>query len=388
VSVINPVAREISAKVVFYGPGLSGKTTTLQRIYAAVKPDRRGEMISLATETDRTIFFDFLPLHAQSVRGLTVRFALYTVPGQVFYGATRKLVLNGADGVVFVADSQETCADRNVESFESLHQNLKELGADVERFPIVFQYNKRDLPTAMPVSVMSGMLNFIDAPEFPTNAVSGDGIVALLRAVTQAVMTSVAAQHPAPPTRPDTDRTLQKPVPAKAAPDGIASSVFAATARMAAAPVVAKARPQPLSAPLDKDKGWTIVPGPATEPPEPARTAPAPAPSMPVPAGISFAPLWPAERAAAVQAVEKLIASGDFAGGVSGAAQLLAQLLDDLPGPHGADRTSKALLLGIDGREYLRVCRLAGGARDQVTARDALLALHLLVAAQIRTAGV
>jgi signal recognition particle receptor subunit beta len=387
VSVINPVAREISAKVVFYGPGLSGKTTTLQRIYSAVKPERRGEMISLATETDRTIFFDFLPLHAQSVRGLTVRFALYTVPGQVFYGATRKLVLNGADGVVFVADSQESCADRNVESFESLRQNLNELGADVERFPIVFQFNKRDLPTAMPVSVMSGMLNFIDAPEFATNAVSGEGILALLRAITQSVMTSVAAQHPAP-TRPDTDRTLHKPRPAKAAPDGIASSVFAATARMVAAPLVAKSKSQPLSAPLEKDKGWTIVPGPATEPPGPGRTTPSPAPSAPVPAGITFAPLWPAERAEAVQAVEKLIASGDHAGGVSSAAQLLGQLLDDLPGPHGADRTSKALLLGIDGREYLRVCRLADGPRDRVTVRDALLALHLLIAAQVRAAGV
>jgi mutual gliding-motility protein MglA len=317
------------------------------------------------------------------VRGLTVRFALYTVPGQVFYGATRKLVLNGADGVVFVADSQESCADRNVESFESLRQNLKELGADVERFPIVFQFNKRDLPTAMPVSVMSGMLNFIDAPEFATNAVSGEGILALLRAITQSVMTSVAAQHPAP-TRPDTDRTMQRPRPAKTEPDGgIASSVFAATAQMTA-PRVAKSKP--LSAPLEKDKGWTIVPGPATEPPDPTRTTPAP--SMPVPAGVSFAPLWPAERVEAVQAVEKLIASGDFAGGVSGAAQLLAQLLDDLPGPHGADRTSKALLLGIDGREYLRVCRLAGGPRERVTARDALLALHVLIVAQIRAAGV
>ena len=198
VSVINPVAREIAAKVVFYGPGLSGKTTTLQRIYSSVRPERRGELISLATETDRTIYFDFLPLHAQSVRGLNVRFQLYTVPGQVFYAATRKLVLTGADGVVFVADSQESCADRNVESFESLRENLKQLDVDIEHFPIVLQFNKRDLPTAMPVSAMSGMLNFIDAPEFPTNAVNGDGIVAVLRAITQRVISSVAAQQSAP----------------------------------------------------------------------------------------------------------------------------------------------------------------------------------------------
>jgi small GTP-binding protein len=383
VSVINPVAREISAKVVFYGPGLSGKTTTLQRIYASVKPERRGDMISLATETDRTIFFDFLPLHAQSVRGLTVRFQLYTVPGQVFYGATRKLVLTGADGVVFVADSQESCADSNVESFESLRENLKELDVDVERFPIVFQFNKRDLPTAMPVSVMSGMLNFIDKPEFPTNAVSGDGVLAVLRAITQAVMTSVAAQHPAAPARPDTDRSLTKPRPAKAEPDGIASSVSAATARMAA-PRVAKPKAAPLSAPLEKDKGWTIVPGPATEPPDAARAMAVPS----APAGLSFAPLWPGERAEAVQAVEKLIASGDFAAGVIRAMQLLAQLLDELPGPHDADRSSKALMLGIDGREYLRVCRLAGGPRDRLSVRDALLALHVLIAAQLKAAGV
>ena len=235
VSVINPVAREIAAKVVFYGPGLSGKTTTLQRIYSSVKPERRGELISLATETDRTIYFDFLPLHAQSVRGLNVRFQLYTVPGQVFYAATRKLVLTGADGVVFVADSQESCADRNVESFESLRENLKQLDVDIEHFPIVLQFNKRDLASAMPVSAMSGMLNFIDAPEFPTNAVNGDGIVAVLRAITQRVISSVAT-HQSALGRADAESLLQKQRPAKPEPDGIASSVSAATARLA--PVV------------------------------------------------------------------------------------------------------------------------------------------------------
>lgn len=377
---INPVAREISAKVVFYGPGLSGKTTTLQRIYASVKPERRGELISLATETDRTIFFDFLPLHAQSVRGLNVRFQLYTVPGQVFYGATRKLVLTGADGVVFVADSQEMCADSNVESFESLRDNLAQLDVDIEHFPIVFQFNKRDLPSAMPVSAMSGMLNFIDAPEFATSAVSGEGILGVLRVITQVVMKSVAKQHPES-TRADTESLAPKPRAARAVPDGIASTVSAATAAMHATRITKPKSPTP-KPPVDPKAGWTIVPGPVTEPPAQRRAAS----TQQATSGLSFAPLWPAERVEAVRAVERLIASGDFASGIASGAKLLTELLDALPAAVGVERGNRASLLGIDGRDYLRFCRLAAAPRERLTERDALFALHVLISAQLRTA--
>ena len=152
VSTVNALAREISAKIVYYGPGLSGKTTSLQRVYDFVRPESRGQLISLNTEGDRTLFFDFLPLQIQQVRGLSIRLQLYTVPGQVFYDATRKLVLNGADGVVFVADSQPAAHDRNLESMDNLRENLGELGIDLDAFPLVIEYNKRDLPSALPVA--------------------------------------------------------------------------------------------------------------------------------------------------------------------------------------------------------------------------------------------
>ena len=181
-SLINPLAREVSAKVVYYGPGLSGKTTSLKHIYEAVRPERRGQLLTLATEGDRTLFFDFLPLQVNPVQGMGVRFQLYTVPGQVFYGATRRLVLNGADGVVFVADSQRAARDSNLHSFENLRENLDEMGIDLEKFPIVFQYNKRDLPDLLPVESLGAT---------PETAIAGPprlgggGIVAELQRIAE-----------------------------------------------------------------------------------------------------------------------------------------------------------------------------------------------------------
>src|SRR4030042_1664559 len=162
---INYAAREINCKIVYYGPGLGGKTTNIQFIYDKTNPNTKGKLISLATETDRTLFFDFLPLDLGTVRGFKVRFHLYTVPGQVFYDASRKLILKGVDGVVFVADSQNERMEANVESLDNLRINLAEQGADLERTPFVIQYNKRDLPNAASLELMARRLNPKGAPE-------------------------------------------------------------------------------------------------------------------------------------------------------------------------------------------------------------------------------
>jgi signal recognition particle receptor subunit beta len=187
-SFINYAAREINVKIVFYGPGLCGKTTNLQYIYEKSSPQQKGKLISLATETDRTLFFDFLPLDLGAVRGFKTRFHLYTVPGQVFYDASRKLILKGVDGVVFVADSQEARMDANVESLRNLEENLNENGFELKAIPYVLQFNKRDLPSAMLVDDMYRLLNFKGEPTFEAVAIKGIGVFETLKAVAKQVL--------------------------------------------------------------------------------------------------------------------------------------------------------------------------------------------------------
>ncbi len=187
-SFINYAAREINVKIVFYGPGLCGKTTNLQYIYEKSSPQQKGKLISLATETDRTLFFDFLPLDLGAVRGFKTRFHLYTVPGQVFYDASRKLILKGVDGVVFVADSQEARMDANVESLRNLEENLNENGFELKTIPYVLQFNKRDLPSAMLVDDMYRLLNFKGEPTFEAVATKGIGVFETLKAVAKQVL--------------------------------------------------------------------------------------------------------------------------------------------------------------------------------------------------------
>src|SRR5512145_1775299 len=170
---INYASREINCKIVYYGPGLCGKTTNLQHIFEATAPQARGKLISLATETDRTLFFDFMPLELGTVRGFKTRFHLYTVPGQVFYDASRKLILKGVDGVIFVADSQEERMDANVESVDNLQANLRAQGYDLMTIPYVLQLNKRDLPNVVPVDEMVGLLKRKDEPVFEAVAAKG-----------------------------------------------------------------------------------------------------------------------------------------------------------------------------------------------------------------------
>lgn len=187
-SFINYASREINCKIVYYGPGLCGKTTNLQYIYQKTAPDAKGKMISLATETERTLFFDFLPLALGEIRGFKTRFHLYTVPGQVFYDASRKLILKGVDGVVFVADAQEERLDANIESLENLKDNLEEQGYKLENLPFVVQYNKIDLPNITPIEELRTLLNPDGVPDFTACATTGEGVFETLKAVAKQIL--------------------------------------------------------------------------------------------------------------------------------------------------------------------------------------------------------
>jgi signal recognition particle receptor subunit beta len=339
VSTVNPLAREISAKIVYYGPGLSGKTTTLQKIHAGVRPEARGQLISLSTEGDRTLFFDFLPLEIRQVQGLTLRLQLYTVPGQVFYDATRKLVLNGADGVVFVADSQPAARDSNAESMSNLETNLAELGIELRHFPLVLQYNKRDVPDALPVEELRRELNPWGAPEFETVASRGEGLLPALLGITKLVMKDLKARQP------------QRPAPRGPLLSGGGSELAAgisAAADRSAAP----------AAPVDRGE---LLP-------------------------VSFARLFPG-GGDDIADTEHAIAERTYGPAVRAAAHGVAAVLDALPvdaqGPE-----ARAALLGLDGRELLRLGRLARKPDAAVTEQDALFALYVLVAASVKAAGI
>lgn len=223
-SMINYASREINCKLVYYGPGLGGKTTNLEFVYGKVAPDTRGKMVSLATETERTLFFDFLPVDLGTIRGFKTRFHLYTVPGQVYYNASRKLILKGVDGVVFVADSQIERMEANIESMQNLYDNMAEYGYDLTKIPFVIQYNKRDLPNASPIKDLQAQLNpgwpvesaaqhrplpdpnhegeflveRVDgtwiqrAPYFESVAITGDGVFDTLKAVAKMVLKTLS----------------------------------------------------------------------------------------------------------------------------------------------------------------------------------------------------
>lgn len=259
---------QMAAKVVYYGPGLCGKTTNLQWIFDNTSNDSRGEMVSLATETDRTLFFDLLPIDVGSIAGFSTRIQLYTVPGQVFYNTTRKLVLKGVDGVVFVADSQRPMVQANVESFKNLEENLAEAGLSLDTIPLVLQYNKRDLPGICSVEELDQALNHNDWPSIEASAINGDGVFETLKMISK--MTLLALKKRLTKGRPESPgaTTTARPAPRPAA-------------RPAPRPAAAPARPPAAAPPASP---------PAASPPRPA-AAPPPRPSAPPPE--------PAERPAA-----------------------------------------------------------------------------------------
>ena len=194
----NYATRELTAKVVYYGPGLCGKTTNLEYIHKSLPEKSRGKMLSLATQTDRTLFFDFLPLDLGTVKGMKTRVQLYTVPGQVFYDATRKLVLKGADGVVFVADSQKEMMQSNLDSWENLKQNLAENNLDINTIPMVIQFNKRDLPDVLPVKDLNRKINILKAPYFEAIALTGMGVQETFKGIAKVVMSTLSRKYGKP----------------------------------------------------------------------------------------------------------------------------------------------------------------------------------------------
>lgn len=194
-SFINYSSREINCKIVYYGPGLCGKTTNLQFVFKKTNPDQKGKLISLATETERTLFFDFLPLALGDIKGFKIRFHLYTVPGQVFYAASRKLILKGVDGVVFVADSQIERMEANIESLDDLRINLNDQGYDLDKLPYTIQYNKRDLPNVAPVENMNKLLNPGNVPYFEGVAVTGPGVFETLKNIAKQVLTELKKHY-------------------------------------------------------------------------------------------------------------------------------------------------------------------------------------------------
>ena len=283
---INFARREVNCKIVFYGPGLSGKTTNLEIIHKKVPDTARGNLTSIATEQDRTLFFDFMPLDLGQVAGMKTKLFLYTVPGQVYYDSTRKLVLQGADGVSFIADSDPNRMNDNIESFKNLERNLKDYGVDIRKIPLVIQYNKRDLPGALSVAELNAKINSIGAPVFEAVAVKGEGVMQTLKGISKLVVDRLNEEYApvktaAPAAAAAPAARAAAPAAAPAAPPRPPSAVSPAAARPAPPPPPPAARPAPPPPPP--------AARPAPPPPAPAaRPAPAPAP-RPAPAPVAAA---------------------------------------------------------------------------------------------------
>lgn len=417
---VNPHTRELVFKLVFYGPGLGGKTTTLQYIHAATKPEHRGKMVSLATPTDRTLYFDFLPIRVPRVRGMAVRLQLFTVPGQVYYAATRKLVLSGADGIVFVADSQNGRVEVNQESLDDLHANLAEHNRSLEDVPHTFHWNKRDLGELLPLEDLDRRFNLHGAPSLGTVATKGDGVFEGLERITRLVL---KAYEKDPKVRIEPTSEGAKDGDAQIEAEGIAqalrqmespgvepaSSAEAPTKISAVVPDTSSAAParasdKPASDRVDgvksskprsdsaaaaaaaagivaKDSGaWTrfTIPEPSGPP---AEAPPAAAQPVDVPHGaasFSLAELWPEAERDRVRQAEAMLAARDAVNAILACDVLVTRVLASAAGLVGTldaprDPALVSLLLGLDGGRYLQFRTVVRAARhrEAVTLRDA-----------------
>jgi len=388
---LNPLTRELVFKIVFYGPGLGGKTSTLQAIHERTKPEHRGKLVSLATPTERTLYFDFLPVRVPRVRNLNVKLQLFTVPGQVYFSATRKLVLTGADGIVFVADSQPARMDANQESLEDLSGNLAEHARSLSQIPHAFQWNKRDLAEVVTEGELDRRFNLFAAPTTATVATRGIGVFESLEKITRLVVDAYKAQMPRPEDSggiaaldaddlgieeavrelAESDRAPRNsPAPAsrRSAPTRAVQTISNAPSSS-----LASSAPQP-----DTKKSSVAAPQPTSSPSgEMALTALPPQASIPAGA-LSFADMFPEDERNAVRRAEAALASGDFATAVLACDLLVARVLASGAALAGAaeaprDPAVGALLLGLSGPRYLafRTTVRAARRKDPIDARDA-----------------
>lgn len=376
---VNALGRQLVFKIVYYGPGLSGKTSTLQHIHATARPEHRGKMVSLATPVDRTLYFDFLPLRVPNVRGMGVKLQLFTVPGQVYYNATRKLVLTGADGLVFVSDSQAGRIDSNLEALENLRDNLREHGRTLDDFPHVIQHNKRDLSDVLSLKELDEMLNPHRAPSFGTSATKGDGVYESLEAITRLVVS--AFESSMPPGERQISAELE------AIEGGLGEALRNADAphpELQHSPSVIASLTEPPkgdrvgrpgSARDEHDRG-------AEAPGEVAARAVVKSDRTTVPSA-SLADLWPEAEREQVREVEAAIAGRRYARAIEQCDALVTRVLASAAGVFGSaeaprDAATVPLLLGLDGRMYLAFRLLvrearSGGALDSRAALEALV---------------
>ncbi len=406
--VVNPLARELVFKIVYYGPGLGGKTTSLQHVHATARPEHRGRLVSLATPVDRTLYFDFLPVRLPALRGMSVRLQLFTVPGQVYYNATRKLVLTGADGVVMVVDSQRERLDANLESLENLVDNLREHGRALDQVPHVLQYNKRDLPGVLDTSELERRLNRLGAPAIESVAVRGDGVYEALDAITRAVLGDFERRVPAP-----SDQAPELVLPEGGIAEVLRAETDPPSSGVPSSEGSAPTQARPDSPAADESEVQPTPPPPAVRE---RRFRPSTWPSMPVPpvgsarpaaevdvevvepaprvvAGApSFALLFsPAERPL-VGDVEQALARRDANAAILATDRLVSRVLAGLGSIVGGeaprDPALAVMLLGVSGPRYLELRARVRDARAGAVVgdRDALAAyVFALELAQARS---
>jgi mutual gliding-motility protein MglA len=370
-SQVNPLTRELLVKLVYYGPGLGGKTTSLQRVHASSPPETRGQIVSLATPVDRTLYFDFLPLRLPAVRNLHVRLQLFTVPGQVYFNATRKLVLTGADGVVFVADSQRERLDANLESLENLQANLEEQGRSVEDVPLVLQYNKRDLPGVVDIAELEGELNPRADLSFATCATTGEGVLDALDALVQRVLSDLESRnvlglaHEAAeqPQFARAEAALEDQI-------GRASEeIWRSTLERA----LSDAPPAPSA--------------PSVRPRKPSVPAPPSRPASAASGSASLGPSWVAwfpDEPGELRAVEAAFGAADYAAVITLCAAMADGIVARVGAHAGAGASAAAVvgLLGLSGPRWLSfraIVERARGGGAEVLERDALAAYAMVI---------
>lgn len=395
---VNPLSRELVFKIVYYGPGLGGKTTTLEHIHATAKAEHRGKLVSLATPVDRTLYFDFLPMRLPPVRGMHIRLQLFTVPGQVYFNATRKLVLTGADGIVFVSDSQLVRADANLESLENLRENLFDQGRDLAQIPLIFQHNKRDLPDVLPVEELDSMLNLYGVPSLATSATTGEGIYESLQAITEQVLTSFTDRLPESKETPaladfvEIEGGLINAIRGATQRDDAPSQVVVAHIRAPGSypsfpPEPSFPEPPPMPVPPP-----TSIPGVEVDP----LTSPRPlVGEAPAATGVSFAELWPEGERDTVHDVEEAIARGRYWRAIELCEALVSRVLTSSASLFGTDEAPRdpaivPMFLGLDGRRYLAFRSIVRDARGDglITAREALTAYAFAVDARLAQSSI